>query len=197
MGTRTGRLLEDGEIVELYWQRNEEAITASEQKYGNYCTSVAMNILQDYEDSKECVNDTWMHAWNSMPPHRPELLRMFLAKITRGAAWNLYKAKHAEKRGGGQISMVLEELEECLPGKQGVEESILAKELGMLLQRFVLELPEKERNVFVRRYFFTESITEIANGYGMSENYCMVMLCRARKRLREKLVQEGYGGEGI
>lgn len=189
---REGRM-EDREIVELYWQRDEKAIVASDQKYGKYCQTVAGHILESHEDCSECVNDTWMQAWNSMPPHRPELLRMFLAKITRGLAWNRYKAGHAAKRGGGQVALALEELEECVAGTRDVEEEVIAGELAKALRKYVRALPERERHVFVRRYFFTESIEEIANGYGMTENCVMVTLSRARKNLREALLREGYG----
>lgn len=184
--------MEDSQIVELFWKREQTAIEESEKKYGKYCFSVAKNILEDQEDSEECVNDTWMQAWKSMPPHRPEVLRMFFAKITRALSWNRYRAEHAQKRGGGQVALVLEELEECVAGGGSPEEAVLAKELGELIREFVLGLPEKDRYVFARRYFFTESIAEIADDYGMTENHVTVTLSRARKKLREALTGRGY-----
>ena len=184
--------MEDSRIVDLYWSRDQRAVEASEKKYGRYCHVVAMRIVEDREDSRECVNDTWMQAWNSMPPHRPEFLRMFLAKITRALAWNRYRAEHTQKRGGGQVALALEELEECVAGGGNPEDAMLAKELGELVGNFVRGLPEKERNVFTRRYFFTESISEIAVGYGMTENSVTVALSRARKKLKEALAEKGY-----
>ena len=184
--------MEDVQIVDLYWKRDPDAIARSKEKYGTYCFCVASHILASCEDAEECVNDTWFHAWNRMPPHRPQVLRMFLAKITRSAAFNRVKAKQARKRGGGQLEMALEELSECLADTSQVEEQVVADELGECIRRFVRALPEREGDVFARRYFFTESIGEIAQGYGLSVNYTTVLLSRVRKKLRQHLIKEGY-----
>ena len=129
--------MEDEKIVDLYWNRDPQAIEQSEEKYGHYCFTVAQNVLGDYEDSRECVNDTWLAAWNRIPPARPVVLRMFLAKLARRISVNRLKANRAGKRGGGELPMVLEELSECLPGKGTVEDEVLGRELGACINRFV------------------------------------------------------------
>lgn len=176
----------------LYWERDPQAIELSRQKYGAYCFSVAHNLLASREDAEECVNDTWLHAWNGMPPNRPSVLRMFLAKITRRVSFNRFKANNTQKRGSGQLPLVLEELAECIADEDSVEDAVIAAELGESVRQFVRSLPEREGDIFVRRYFFTESITEIAQKYGMTTNYAMVMLSRTRKKLKNHLVKEGY-----
>lgn len=184
--------MEDSRIVELYWDRNPQAITQSKEKYGIYCFSVADHILSNWEDSEECVNDTWLHAWNKMPPHRPDVLRMFLAKITRRVAFNRFKANSAQKRGGGQMPLILDELAECVRDETDVEDSLIAKELGESIRRFVVALPAREGDVFARRYFFAESVSEIGDKYGLSTNYVSVTLSRTRKKLKQHLIKEGF-----
>ena len=184
--------MEDSEIVALYWARQDEAITASSEKYGAYCYAVARNILEKAEDCEECVNDTWLHAWNAMPPHRPNVLRLFFAKLTRSVSFNRYKALSAEKRGGGETEAVLEELSECLADETDVEGEAIARELTATVQRFVDGLPQREADLFLRRYFFTEPIRKIAKRYQITENYTSVILNRVRKKLRQQLVKEGY-----
>lgn len=184
--------MEDAKILELYWSRDPKAIDQSKEKYGSYCFSVANHILQSREDSEECVNDTWFQAWNRIPPHRPNVLRMFLAKITRSVALNRFRACTAQKRGSGQVVLVLEELSECLAGEANVEEQVIAEELGESIRRFVRELPVREGDIFSRRYFFTESIGEIAKSYGLRENHVAVLLNRSRKKLKDHLRKEGF-----
>ena len=187
--------MDDIKIIELYWQRDQSAISATDEKYGRYCFYVADNILGSREDSEECVNDTWLAAWNRMPPHRPNLLRLFLAKITRSIAFNRYKAGHARRRGGGQIELVLDELSECLEGESSAEDFTLARELGEFIRRFVRDLPTRDGDIFARRYFFTEPIKSIAARYHLSENNTMVILSRVRAKLREELKKEGFYNE--
>ena len=184
--------MEDRQIVELYWQRNENAIQETVNKYGAYCYAIADNILNNQEDSEECVNDTWLKAWNAMPPQKPHNLKMFLAKITRNLSLNRIEAQNAQKRGGGEAALVLDELAECLASKSNVESTYIAKELGESVRIFVRRLPEREGNVFVRRYFFMEPIAVIAKRYRMTENHVMVMLSRTRKKLKIYLEKEGY-----
>lgn len=184
--------MEDSQIVELYWQKNADAISETSSKYGSYCFAIADNILRSAEDSEECVNDTWLHAWNAMPPQRPSVLRMFLAKITRNLSINRFNARSAEKRGGGEINLVLDELADCLAGGTDVEAVYEGRELEQCVRRFVRGLPERDGNVFVRRYFFTEPVAAIARRYGLTENNVMVILSRTRKKLKLKLVKEGY-----
>ncbi|MCM1027832.1 MAG: sigma-70 family RNA polymerase sigma factor [Roseburia sp.] len=184
--------MEDRQIVELYWQKNMSAISETADKYGAYCFQIANNILQNAEDSEECVNDTWLHAWNAIPPKRPDALRMFLAKVTRNLSFNRFQAKNAGKRGGGEIPLVLDELAECLAGGANVEAAYEAAELEECIRRFVRSLPERDRNVFLRRYFFTEPTAAIAKRYGLTGNNVTVILSRVRKKLRLKLMKEGY-----
>ena len=187
--------MEDSRIVALYWQRDPDAIKETENKYGAYCFSIADNILHSKEDAEECVNDTWLRTWDTIPPQRPNKLQMFLAKITRNLSFNRYKARTAEKRGSGEISLVLDELAECVAGDPTVEQAYAAKELLECIRLFVRALPERDGNVFVRRYFFTESVSEIAKKYALTENHIMVILSRTRKKLKTHLKKEGfYGG---
>ena len=139
--------MEDTHIVQLYWDRNETAISESSMKYGAYCTSIAQNILQNPADAEECVNDTWLHAWNAMPPHRPSLLSTFLGKITRNLSFDLYRKMHRKKRGESQMDAVLDELEECVSGKDDIERQWEMKELIAEINRFLQKLPEEKRPV--------------------------------------------------
>lgn len=184
--------MEDSQIVELYWQKSANAISETANKYGLYCFTIAENILHNTEDSEECVNDTWLGAWNAMPPQRPDVLRVFLAKITRNLAFNRFNARNAEKRGGGEITLVLDELGECLGGGTDTEGIYEAKELRQCIRHFVRSLPERDGNVLVRRCFFAEPVADIAKRYGLSENNVMVILSRTRKKLKTHLLKEGY-----
>ena len=184
--------MEDCRIVELYWQKNAEAIRETDRKYGAYCFAIADHILHNKEESEECINDTWLNAWNAMPPQRPAKLQMFLAKITRNLAFNRFNTRSAKKRGGGEMALVLDELAECLVAESDVESEYEARELGQCLRRFVRALPERDGNVFVRRYFFTESAAEIAKRYGLTDNHVMVILSRTRKKLKTYLIKEGF-----
>lgn len=183
--------MEDAQIIELYWQRNADAIAETAEKYGAYCFQIAENILHDTGDCEECVNDTWMRAWNSIPPQRPKILRLFLAKITRRLAFDRLNVRNAQKRGGGELPLILDELEECLGGADA-QAQVEAKELGECIRRFVRSLPEREGNVLARRYFFAEPVADIAKRYGLSENNVTVILSRTRKKLRAYLIKEGY-----
>ena len=187
--------MEDSKIVELYWHKNENAIKETNSKYGAYCFAIADNILHNKEDSEECVNDTWLNAWNAMPPQKPTKLQMFLAKITRNLSFNRFNARSAEKRGGGEIVLVLDELAECLASESDVISEYEAKELGQCIRRFVCSLPERDGNVFVRRYFFTEPVAEIAKRYDLTENNVMVILSRTRTKLKKNLIKEGFWNE--
>ena len=187
--------MEDSRIVELYWQKNSDAIQESISKYGAYCFTIANNILHSKEDSEECVNDTWLHARNAMPPQKPTKLQMFLAKITRNISFNRFNARSAEKRGGGEINLVLDELEECVATETDIEREFEARALEQCVRLFVRSLPERDGNVFVRRYFFAETVSEIAKRYGLTENNVMVILSRTRKKLKSHLIKEGFISE--
>lgn len=184
-------MLGDSQIIELYWQRNPDAISETAGKYGAYCFAIADNILHNAEDSEECVNDAWLRAWDAIPPQKPGVLRLFLARVTRNLALDRFQARKAEKRGGGEAALVLDELGECLGGAD-TEAAFEIKELRRSIRRFVRALPEREGNVLVRRYFFAESAMEIARRYGLSENNVAVILSRTRKKLKAHLMKEGY-----
>ena len=184
--------MQDEEIVQLYWERNEEAIPATEKKYGAYCHAVAKNILEDWADVEECLNDTWLHAWNAMPPHRPSVLSTFLAKITRNLSFDKYRQLHREKRGGYQLDLVLDELEECISGKEDPELIMHEKALCEEINRFLSFLPKKKRIMFVLRYWHAYSISEIAERLQTSETNVSVSLNRIRKQLKTTLIERGY-----
>lgn len=183
--------MDDSQIVELYWQKNADAITETAHKYGAYCFTIAENILHNIEDSEECVNDTWLHAWNAIPPQRPDVLRLFLARITRNLSLDRFNARNAEKRGG-EIAVVLDELGECLSSGADTEAAFEVKELRQGIRHFVRALPERDGNVLVRRYFFAESVADIAKRYRLTENNVSVILSRTRKKLKAYLFKEGY-----
>lgn len=182
----------DEKIIELFFQRNEVALKETSKKYGAYCFKIANNILNNREDSEECLNDTWMKTWDSIPPTRPIHFNLFLAKIVRNLSFNKYKSKHTYKRGRGEIALVLDELEECIGGRSDVEKNYIEKELSETINKFVRALPEREGNVFIRRYFYSDTIKGISNRYHISENNIRVMLNRTRKKLKIRLEKEGY-----
>ena len=183
--------MEDSAIIDLYWAREEQALTETDAKYGGMCRTISYNILSSREDSEECVNDTWLRAWNTMPPNRPGVLSAFLSKITRNLSLDRYKASRAAKRGGGQLLLALEELGDCVPAPSTVEEAAELAELTRLLDRFLRDLPEKEACVFLRRYWYVDSTREIAQRYEMAEGSVKSMLYRVRQKLRRRLEQEG------
>lgn len=184
--------MEDERILELFWHREHEAISETARKYGAYCLSIARNILHSDEDAEECVNDAYLRLWNAIPPQRPASLKLFLARVTRNLAFDRYEARNAEKRGGGELPLVLDELAECLPDESDVEKAFEQEELGRRIRLFVRRLPPPEGDVFVRRYFFAEAPKEIASRYGMTPNHVAVMLNRTRKKLRTHLLKEGF-----
>jgi RNA polymerase sigma factor (sigma-70 family) len=183
--------MDDSEIIELYFQRSEEAVTQTASKYGKYCYQIAYHILSSREDSEESVNDTYLAAWNTMPPRRPNILTAFLGKLTRYISLDRWKKRSAQKRGGGQVALSLEELEECISGGDDPEKEVDRKELLRYLNRFLDALPETQRKVFVCRYWYLESIPEIAARFGFSESKVTAMLHRLREKLRARLQLEG------
>jgi len=187
--------MEDSQILALYWLKHPDAIPETDKKYGRYCFSIANRILQSREDSEECVNDTWMNVWNAIPPQKPRRFPIFLAKITRNLAFDRYRAKNADKRGSGEIAMVLDELAGCVSDGTDVSRAVELKELEAAIGMFVRSLPEREATIFARRYFFAESVAEIASRFHISQNNISVSLSRTRKKLRQHLVKEGYLNE--
>ena len=181
----------DEQIVNLYWRKDEAALRESESAYGAYCRVLAERFVSP-EDAQECVNDAYLRAWDAIPPERPRHLRAYLAKLTRNAALDRYRACAAEKRGGGTADAVLDELAEIVGGYEDAESAVTAKELGEAVNRFVRDLPRHEGDVFIRRCFFADSTAEIAKRYGMTENSVKVTLSRTRKKLKLYLESEGY-----
>ncbi|MPM11667.1 hypothetical protein SDC9_58017 [bioreactor metagenome] len=183
--------MEDNSIVELYWARSEHAITETAAKYGKYCYTIANNIVTDSEDAKEIVNDTYLGAWNSMPPHRPSILSTFLGKITRRISLKKWRDKNRDKRGGGEVALALDELAECVPGNFNVEDEIIVKELTQTLNQFISALPETERAVFICRYWYLDSIDQISREFEFSQSKVKSMLYRTRAKLLSNLRREG------
>lgn len=184
--------MDDGQIIQLYWDRDEQAIHATSDKYGTYCTSIAMNILGNREDAEECVNDTYLNAWNSMPPHRPNVLPAFLGKITRNLSFNRYKHNTAHKRGGGALPVVLEELSDLVSGRDDVEQAFDQKELTKAIDTFLEGLSPAKRSIFIRRYWYTDRISEIAARHHMSQGAVSTALNRLRLQLRNYLLERGF-----
>lgn len=184
--------MEDAKIVQLYWDRSEQAIPATADKYGSYCTAIARNILGDPGDAEECVNDTYWKAWNSMPPNRPAILSTFLGKITRNLSLNKYKHNTADKRGGSQAEVVLDELAELVSGADSVEQELDRKELIKAIDRFLGTLSAEQRAIFVRRYWYFDHVSDLAVRFGRSQNYVSVTLSRLRLKLRNYLLERGF-----
>lgn len=183
--------MEDKQIVALYLARKEQAIDETSEKYGKYCFSIAYNILGNHEDAEETVSDTYVGAWNAIPPHCPGNLGTFLGKITRRLAIKRWRAGRTQKRGGGEMPLVLEELAGCVPAEQDLERDMETAELGRLLNCFVRQLPETERKVFVCRYWYLDSVQSIARRFGFSQSKVKSMLSRTRKKLLTYLEKEG------
>ena len=184
--------MDDEAIIRLYWDRDERAIEETSGKFGRYCRAVAMNILSSERDAEECVNDTWLGAWNAMPESWPERLAVFLGKLTRNLAFNKYKQSRAQKRGGGEMELILDELGECVSDADDVEKIIDRRELARAVSEFARSLPEEKRSIFVRRYWYAEAVTEIAGDCGLTRPGVSKTLERMRKQLREFLLERGF-----
>ena len=183
--------MKDTEIVELYWRCSDQAIRETEMKYGAYCRTVAYNILENREDTEECVSDTWFSAWNAMPDKRPDKLAPFLGRITRNAAITRALERTRLKRGGGELPLALDELDECIASGYSLEAETERRELEAALARFVRALPETERKIFVARYWFLAPIAELAEKFSFSQSKVTSMLHRTRKKLQRYLTEEG------
>ena len=183
--------MDDEAILNLYCQRSSSALAETEAKYGRLCFSIANNILQSREDAEECVNDTWMKAWNSMPTHRPSILAPYLSKLTRWLSLTRLREKNSLRRGGGELPLVLDELAETLDSGQDTEREMELRELNEALRRMVKALSKDERDVFLCRYWYMASIREIAEKTGFSESKVKTMLHRTRNKLHRQLMEEG------
>ena len=184
--------MNDTEIVDLYWKREERAVEETEKKYGGYCYSIAYNILSNHEDSEESVNDTYIEAWNAIPPHRPLILSSFLGKITRRLAIDKWRSDHAQKRGGGELVDVLDELAECVAYEDSAERHLEKQMLSQAINDFLKTLSETERKVFVCRYFYMESVEAVCKRFGYSVSKVKSTLFRVREKLRIYLQKEGF-----
>lgn len=183
--------MEDSQIIELFWKRSQSAIEETARKYGRYCHTIAFNILHSHEDSEECVNDAYLNAWKAMPPQRPNRLSTFLGKITRNLALKRWEGCKAEKRGAGQTALALDELSECIPASESVERRVDDLALAEILNGFLVSLPQERRRIFMRRYWYLDSIKEIAASYGLSESKVKMSLLRSREALKHILAKEG------
>ncbi|MBQ7379971.1 MAG: RNA polymerase sigma factor [Clostridia bacterium] len=184
--------MQDQEIIDLYNRRDEQAIVQTETKYGSYCMSIAQNILQNMQDSEECVNDTWLHTWNSIPPAQPNNLRTYLGKITRNLSFNRYEMRNRQKRGGGEVIVALDEIGEVAAPDAELASQLEREDFARILNAFLWSLPERDCSIFIRRYYYVESVDEIAERYAMSKAAVFKSLSRARMKLRQALEQEGY-----
>lgn len=183
--------MQDAQIIDLYWSRDEQAIAESQRSYGAYCHSIAFHILYDQGDADECVNDTWLRAWNAMPPKRPGKLALFFGAITRNLSLDRWKGKHAMKRGNGQMQLALDELAECVPDRHSTEDAVETAELERLINEFLHTLSERDCSIFLRRYWYVEEYGDIAWRYGLNLNTVKTSLFRTRAKLRDFLKKEG------
>lgn len=183
--------MEDQAILQLYFDRSEAAIVQTDAKYGAYCYSIAYHILSNREDSEESVSDAYFAAWNAIPPRKPSVFSTFLGRITRNISINRWNARTAAKRGGGEMDLALEELSECIAGGTDAEEAYAHKETVRAFRAFLDTLPDTERRVFLRRYWYLDSTQEICQRFGFSESKVKSMLYRIRKRLHAALEKEG------
>lgn len=183
--------MEDKRIIEMYWQRDEQALTLTRRKYGAYCHAIALQILHNREDAAECENDTYLRAWNAMPPDRPHGLRAYLGAITRRLSLDRWRERRSQKRGGGEVALSLEELGECVSHPDTVPTAVEAGEVSAILSDFLRSLPSAECDLFLRRYWYFDSVAQIARRYGYSESKVKMTLKRTREKLRDRLEKEG------
>ena len=182
--------MEDAAIVALYWQRDQQAVSASAEKYGPLCHSLSYNILASRQDAEECVNDTWHRAWDTMPPQRPSSLRAYLCRIVRNLSIDRWRARYSQKRGEGMESLVLE-LEDCVPAVPSAEEQWESSQITAAVERWLNTLPGAERRLFLARYWYGEPVKELAARLGGKPNQTAQQLRRLRLSLRQALEEEG------
>lgn len=184
--------MEDNLIIELYFRRDQRAVSETDVKYGKLCRSISIRIVRDENDAEECVNDTYLHAWNTIPPQRPNSLSAFLGRIVRNLSLDRYRRNTAEKRGGAAGFAPFDELEECIPDTAvSIERQIEERELSACINAFLEELPQEQRVCFMRRYWLGEPLSDIAKRYGMSANSLGVTMHRLRAKLKAKLIESG------
>ena len=183
--------MEDHAIIELYWQRQESAIQETAAKYGAFLSALARNILRSEPDAEECVNDTYLRAWNAIPPQRPSAFKLWLGRITRNLSLDRWRRVKAEKRGGDETELLLGELDTCLPAPHGVEKSLEDQEIATIISAFLRTLPQQSRVIFLRRYWYGQAIGEIARALRCGEGKVKSSLFRSRAALRQTLEKEG------
>lgn len=183
--------MDDKKIIDLYWNRSETAISETARKYGRYCSHIAYHILHNSQDCEECVNDTYLRAWNTIPPHRPNRLSVFLGKIVRNLSLDRYDSYTAQKRGGGQVPLALHELKDCIPASSDTEQAVGELALAELLNRFLAGLKPQQRIMFVQRYWYLCPVKEIAAELGVGQSKVKMTLLRLRSSLKQFLEEEG------
>ena len=183
--------MEDAKIIELFFRRDEAALEEAGKKYARYCLAIAKRILRDEQDALECVNDAYLAAWKAIPPHEPVSLSAFLGKITRRLALKKYRDKTRDKRGGTNVDASLEELNELALPDAAIDAGLTDEELARIMRDFIDGLPTDERRVFLRRYFFFDSIGDISERFGFSKSKVKSQLKRTRDRLKARLRKEG------
>ena len=183
--------MDDEVILELYFARNQEAIRETDCKYGGYCRRISQKILGSREDAEECVNDTWLQAWNKIPPQRPQYFQAFLGCIVRNLSLDRWEQRQTKKRGGGQTKILLSELKDCLPSPDLPERRLEERELGNILSRWLAQQPQKNRVAFVRRYWYADTLAETAAQIGCTTGAAKALLHRMRRSLRAHLEKEG------
>lgn len=181
--------MDDSQIMDMYWARNEYAIVETSRKYGALCHSIAMNLLSVYEDAEECVNDTWNEAWNQIPPQRPDNLKAWLCRIVRNISIDLWRRNHALKRSCG-VHQILDELEDCIPSPKSVEQEIADAELGRCISVWLLSLPKEDRILFVRRYWHGCALNELADEWNIPAPRLAKKMYRLRLDLKTALEKE-------
>lgn len=183
--------MEDSKIIELYFSRHPDAIPATSRKYGRYLSAIAMNILHNREDTEECVSDTYLKTWNTIPPHKPEIFCAYLGRIARNLSLHRFQYNTAQKRGGGQTPAIMEELAECIPSTDNIQQEMDRAEIVCALNDFLGALSEEKRCIFLRRYWYFDSIRSIARRFCKTENNISVILNRLRRELRTHLIDRG------
>jgi RNA polymerase sigma-70 factor (ECF subfamily) len=184
-------ILSDEDIIELYWRRSERAISETDTKYGKYLFTIAYNIVHDRMDSEECLNDTYIGTWKNIPPHRPNVFQVFLSRITRNIAIDKYRANTADKRINSELTVSLEELNDCVCIDPSIEEQMLVSEISKVLNEFLASLSEKEKFIFVCRYYYSDSVINIAKMLQVTERTVFRNLAKSREKLREELIKAG------
>ena len=183
--------MDDTKIVELYWNRDEQAIAETSDKYGNYCFSISRSILHNQQDCEEAVNDTYLATWNAIPPHHPLNLSTFIGKICRRISLNKWRSQTAEKRGGGEVTVSYDELEECIADDRSIRETMDEQILAEIIDEFLATINETQRKVFVCRYWYFDSIEDISSRFHFSQSKTKMMLKRTRDKLKDYLIKEG------